>query len=69
MIPKGRETPTPGKSRARARGALFEEWLEKEHPAHSVWEHETQGAYESWRGMLRTAFDAGYDAHKKEDSE
>ena len=46
------------------RDAAFEEWLEEEHPCHSVYDHETQGAYHSWLQLLQDTFNAGWKARK-----
>lgn len=38
----------------------FEEWLEKEYPAHDVYDFDTLFQYERWIDNLRKAYEAGY---------
>ena len=39
----------------------YVEWLEKEHPAHGVYDHESQDEYDAWKRELEIAFNAGRD--------
>ena len=39
----------------------FEEWLEKEFPAHSEYDFDSKGAYDNWKRNLKLAWDSGYE--------
>lgn len=47
------------------RDEAFVEWLEKEHPAHSVHDHKNISAYNRWMDELRAAFNAGWAERKR----
>lgn len=43
----------------------FDEWLDSEHSAHSVYDHRDKSSYERWKSELRTAFMAGSKSNTK----
>lgn len=40
----------------------FTVWLEEEHPSHSIYDHESLGAYRRWQRELQQAFRGGWKA-------